>query len=176
VSTSILHGRVWRQGGPRRRLLYCSEPAATSGRYHREGERGAWYASSMERAAWAEHIRHMSLGGVDPLLIRRRVGRAMLVGLRVLDLTDARACAALGIERGDLTGDDYARCQELADQARAAGFDGILAPSAAFAGEFTVVVFVHAMHKVTEEHSRVQHAPKTMRKFVRRILRKEPRP
>ena len=169
---------VWRQGGPRRRLLSCSEPAATSGRYHREGERGAWYASTIERAAWAELIRHLSKGsGVDPFLIRRRVGRASLLGVRVLNLTDEETCRVLGVKRGDfgkddLTGDDYAKCQEVADRARAAGFDGILAPSAALPGELTVVVFTRALHRVTEEHSRVQRPPKTMRKHLRRIPRR----
>lgn len=71
--------------------------------------------------------------------------------------------------KDELTGDDYAKSQDIADRARTAGFDGILAPSAALHGEFTVVVFTHALHRVTEEHSRVQRTPKTMRSFLRRI-------
>jgi len=96
--------------------------------------------------------------------------------LVALDLTDDETCHVLGVRRGnlhedDLTGDDYTTCQEIADRARAAGFDGILAPSAALEGEFTVVVFTHAMHKVTEENSRVQHPPRTMRRLARHIRR-----
>lgn len=163
-------------------MLSCSEPAATPGRYHREGKHGAWYASTIERAAWAELVRHTSKGSrLDPFLIRRRVGRARLLDVRVLNLTDEETCRVLGVKRGefgrdDLTGDDYTRCQEIADRARAAGFDGILAPSAALAGELTVVVFTHALHRVTEEHSRVQRPPKTMRRFLRRIRRVRPSP
>jgi len=53
----------------------------------------------------------------------------------------------------------------------AAGFEGILAPSAALPGERILVVFPAAITKVTEEHSRVQHAPARLRALVSRIRR-----
>ncbi len=132
-----------------------------------------WYASTKERAAWAEHFRHHPRGGVDPFEARRRVGRACLEDLRLLDLTDEEVREVLGVTADDLTGEDYARCHDIADRARATGFDGISAPSAAFRGEFTVVVFTHAMHKVVEEHSRIQRPPRTMRKYLRQIPRRK---
>ena len=54
---------------------------------------------------------------------------------------------------------------------RAAGFEGILAPSAALPDESILVVFPAAIAKVTEEHSRVQHAPARLRALVSRIRR-----
>jgi len=128
----------------------------------------------MERAAWAERIRHTPKGGVGPFEVRRRVGRARVDGLLVLDLTDEGTCRTLGVRRGRFGGDDYTACQELADRARAAGFEGILAPSAALDGGFTVVVFPHALFRLTEEHSRIQRPPRTMRRFLRRIPRVRP--
>lgn len=49
--------------------------------------------------------------------------------------------------------------QALADDARRAGYDGILAPSGALPGETTLVVFASAIDKVVAEHSRVQRPP-----------------
>lgn len=152
------------------------DPAAHPGRYHRSGGPSPWYASTTERAAWAEQIRHNTAKGVDPFEVRRRVGRARIKDLYVVDLSDAETCSALGVSSAkfaldDVTGNDYSNCQDAAEKAQAAGFEGIHAPSAALEEEFTVVVFPHAMHKVTEEHSRLQRPTKKMRAFLRRIPR-----
>lgn len=64
--------------------------------------------------------------------------------------------SALGVEEAELTGDHRSRCPQLADDARAAGFDGLLAPSGALSGETTLVVFADGLAKGTTEHSRVQ--------------------
>jgi RES domain-containing protein len=92
----------------------------------------------------------------------------------VLDLTDPEVREALALAEVDLTSDDLTRCQAIGDAARAAGFEGILAPSAALAGEITLVVFPAAIAKVTEEHSRVQHAPARLRALVSHIRRHAP--
>jgi hypothetical protein len=60
-------------------------------------------------------------------------------------------------------------CQNLAEQARRAGLDGVAAPSGALPGETTLVVFAHAMTKVTAEHSRVQRPPIRMIDTLERI-------
>lgn len=49
------------------------------------------------------------------------------------------------------------------------GFDAVLAPSGALPDEITLVVFAHAMHKVTAEHSRVQRPPIRMIDMLDRI-------
>jgi hypothetical protein len=66
-------------------------------------------------------------------------------------------------------GDDWSPCQELADRARTAGLDGLLAPSSALPGETTLVVFAHALANVTAEHSRVQRRPIRMLDVLTRL-------
>ncbi|MGH8972502.1 MAG: RES family NAD+ phosphorylase [Acidimicrobiia bacterium] len=169
IASRRLSRAVWRQTRPRNGLLDISDPATYDARYNREGEPGAWYASLTERGAWAELFRHWGLNEVSPFEIRRRVGRARVVDLLVLDLTDPTVREALGIEEEELTGNDWSRCREVAADARAAGFDGLLAPSGALAGEITLVVFAHALHKVHVEHSRVQRPPIRMLDVLTRI-------
>lgn len=93
--------------------------------------------------------------------IRRRAGRAQVTQLHVLDLTDPAVQSALEIGDCDLVDDDYGGCQEIADAARMAGLDGVLAPSAGLAGERTLAVFTAALDRgaVTEQTGRVQVPP-----------------
>lgn len=161
--------RVWHQGPPGEGLLWFRSPATYGGRYHRAGSRGAWYASSKERAAWAELFRHHRSTELSPLEVRRRVGRATVRDLKVLDLTDRSIRARLGVTEEDLIDDDLALCQAIGEAARAAGFDGILAPSAALPGEMTLAVFGRGMRRVNEERSRVQRPPRSLLELLRRI-------
>jgi RES domain-containing protein len=148
-----------------------ASPAAGPGRYHRAGDPGAWYASTTERGAWAELFRHHTSSELSPFEVRRRIGRARVENLRVLDLTDPRVRETLGVTDDDLTSDDLTRCQALGEAARAAGLDGVLAPSAALAGEVILVVFPAGTPKLMEEQSRVQRAPARLRALVSRIRR-----
>jgi RES domain-containing protein len=158
-----LTGPFWHQGSPSRDLLSFPSPSTGEGRYHREDDPGAWYASSKERAAWAELFRHLRSGRLSPSEVRRRVGRARIEEIEVLDLTDPDTRKQLGVSETELVGDDRSLCQEISSAARAAGFDGILAPSAALRGEKTLVVFPSGMTKVREEHSRIQRPPTNIR-------------
>ncbi len=150
-------------------MLQFEDPATYDGRYHRAGEPGVWYASFTERGAWAELFRHWGQHEVSPFEVRRRVGRARVERLVVLDLTDAAVRDELGVTEDDLIADDATRCRQLAADARDAGFDGVLAPSGALAGETTVAVFASAMGKVIAEHSRVQRPPVRMIDVLTRI-------
>lgn len=79
-------------------------------------------------------------------------------------------CAAeLGVTEAEVVADDVTRCQQLAADARDAGFDGLLAPSAALVGETTLAVFASAMSKVASERSRVQRPPVRMIDVLTRI-------
>jgi RES domain-containing protein len=89
--------------------------------------------------------------------------------LAILDLTDPDVRQAIGITEDELRSDDLTRCQQLADAARAAGFEGILAPSAALRGEQTLAIFSEFLDKVEEEHSRIQRPPVRMRDLLRYI-------
>ncbi len=150
---------MWHQNRPRNALLDFADPASYDARYSRAGEPGAWYASLTERAAWAELFRHWDQGEISPFEVRRRVGRVRVNALEVLDVTDPKIQERLGLGDAQLVANDWTLCQELAARARAAGFEGILAPSGALAGETTLVVFAVGMGKVVAEHSRVQRPP-----------------
>lgn len=161
----VLSGRWWHQNAPRFALLSCADPATVDARYQRQGEPGVWYASSRERSAWAELLRHTASPDLSPFHLRRRVGRVRVNDLRVLDLTDPDVRQRVSITELDLVGDDYRNCQRLAAGARAAGLDGILAPSAALPGHQTLAVFAHVLDRpgrVIAEHSRVQAPPVTL--------------
>ena len=124
------------------------------------------------RASWCEIFRHFpDDGALDPFEVRRRAGRVRVNNLRVLDLADPAVRAALDVEEEDLVGDDYDLCQGLADAARGAGFDGVLAPSAGLPGERTLAVFFAALDegKVVEETSRVQVPPLDLVRHLGRI-------
>lgn len=114
-------------------------------------------------------MRHFLDGGVDPFEVRRRVGRVYVEDLAVLDLTSPAVLADLHLTDDDLIGDDYAATQQLAASAVAAGFAGILAPSAALPGRRTLVVFASASAAIHEEYSTVRQPPPRMADLLRLI-------
>ena len=163
----MLTAIVWHQCSPQHDLLDAADPALTTGRYHRAGGPGIWYASSSEKGAWAELFRHHEPGSVSPLEVIRRIGRAQVTRLRALDLTDARVREILEVSEHDLTGDDLTHCQKIADYARDSGYDAIFAPSAALEGQRTIAVFSSAMRKITDGGSRVGSPPSRARAGVK---------
>jgi hypothetical protein len=115
-------------------------------------------------------MRHFLDEGVDPFEIRRRVGRVTVQALRVLDLTDPGVLAILDLTVADLVGDDYSMSQQLAVAALDAGFDGMLAPSAALPGRRTLVVFASAPRStIVEESSAVRQPPPRLADLLRVI-------
>lgn len=160
---------VWRQCRPTRDLLAVEDPASYPGRFHRVGDQATWYSSLAEHDAWAQFFRHHPGGGVDPFEVRRRIGEARVQDLLVLDLTDPRLRRLAGITVKQLRSNRYAACQALGRAARAAGFEGILAPSAALPGGRTLVVFDQALKKVEELRSEVTMPPPGMRPLRRKI-------
>ena len=116
-----------------------------SGRYHRAGGTRTWYGSSSEDAAWAEFFRHFAEKDIDRSEVTRRVGTISFEGLVALELTDAEIRDALSLTEADLIADDYAVCQRLADRAREAGFEAILAPSAGLPEATTLAIFGDAV-------------------------------
>lgn len=164
-----LSGRFWHQGPTRYPLGSFADPAVTDGRYHRRGGAGVWYGSDREQVAWAELFRHFNDQGVDPFEVRRRVGAVDVSGLEVLDLTDEAVRSLLGLSFDDLTGDDYAKSQEVAQAAHDAGFGGILAPSAAMESRTTLVLFVAGLSSVSFGRSRVRQPPPRLADLIRSV-------
>lgn len=106
------------------------------GRYHIAGETGILYTSLERALAIRELGRHAS---------RRDLQRGLAVGKikvklrKVLDLTQAAVLAKLGLSKGDLVSPDRSITQAVSLQARKAGFQGLLVPSAAGSGANLVV-------------------------------------
>jgi len=150
-------------------VLSFADPASTDGRYHRRQGPGVWYASDQEQAAWAELFRHFTEEGVDPFEVRRRVGRVTVEDLEVLDLTNEQVRAILGLTLEDLVGDDYQRTQAVTAAAANAGYQGILAPSAALDGRRTLVVFAAGVPQLIPGRSRVRQAPPRLAGLLHRI-------
>ena len=165
----VLTAVVWHQCSPKRELLDAADPAVTAGRYHRIGGRGVWYASSSENASWAELFRHQEAGAVSPPEVIRRMGQARVRKLRVLDLTDTRVRELLDVSESELVGDNLKQCQELAQYASDAGYDAILAPSAALAGETTLAVFASTMGKISAQRSHVGPPPIRVQRVLGRV-------
>ena len=155
----LLTGRFWHQGPTRWPLLGITSPATASGRYHQVGGPGVWYASSQEQVAWAELFRHFLDEGVDPFEVRRRVGPVSVEDLVVLDLTDTAVLRKLGISADQLTDDAVALTQQIAAEAHAVGFEGVLAPSVALPGRRTLVVFPAGLAKLAAGRDRVTSPP-----------------
>jgi RES domain-containing protein len=149
-------------------LLDVADPAVTTGRYHRTGGPGVWYASSSEDGAWAELFRHHEAGTVAASEVIRRIGRARVRRLRVLDLTDAKVREAFEVSLAALTSDDLAQCQRIAEYAQEAGYDAVLGPSAALEGNQTIAVFASGMRKIAAGRSHVGTPPAPGRRLVSR--------
>jgi hypothetical protein len=144
-----------------------------AGRYHRVGGTRTWYGSSSEDAAWAEFFRHYAEQDIDPFEVIRRIGTVRFEGLVVLDVTDTEVRSPLGLTEDDLVADDYAICQRLADRARQAGFEAILAPSAGLHGAATLAIFGDGVfrRRVAVDDRGRQQPPIRMRKHLARIRR-----
>lgn len=158
-------GTFWHQGPTRRDLVSCAHPAVTDGRYHQRGGTGVWYGSDQEQASWSELFRHFTDDGIDPFEVRRRTGR-VTVDIDVLDLTDRTIRASIGVIETQLTGEDYRLTRAIAAAADAAGFGGILAPSAALLGRRTLVVFQPFLGALEPERSAVRQPPPRLADLV----------
>jgi RES domain-containing protein len=133
-----------------RNPLLVGGSRAIGGRYNPPGEFGALYASFEERTAIAEVARGLAQRGIDPAAYAE--GRWWSYELdvtlsNVLDLTDADVLSAVGLRAEQLTGPNTSATRSVAAAARAAGFQGLIVPSAASPAEKNVVIFVEALEQ-----------------------------
>lgn len=107
------------------------------GRYHIVGETGILYASMERDVAIRELGRHASRAHLQGALAAGKINVRLQ---KVLDLTQAAVRAKLGLSIEDLVSRDCSITQAISLQARKAGFQGLLVPSAA-GGGVNLIVF-----------------------------------
>ncbi len=114
-----------------------------SGRWHREGEALVQYLALSSDGAWAERVRHESLRTEDDRLAdHRSLWQFRVSATRIADLSTFDKWDACGLDPQIAVG-DHGDSQALASELRAAGYRGVLSPSAALdaAGAVNLTLF-----------------------------------
>ena len=106
------------------------------GRYHIAGETGILYTSLERDLAIQESGRHAPRANLQGGLA---AGKIKVKLQKVLDLTQPSGLVKLGLSKEALVSSDCSITQAISHQARKAGFQGLLVPSAAGSGVNLVV-------------------------------------
>jgi hypothetical protein len=124
-------------------------PDQESGRWHREGEGYAQYLALSPLGAWAECARYYSLRSpVHARNMKRDLWLVFVRERRIADLSSFDRYDACGLDPAIAVGPDHGACQSLADDLRAAGFRGVLSPSAALPGVVNLTIFGERYERV----------------------------
>lgn len=108
------------------------------GRYNHPGETGVLYGSFQSRTAIAEVARHST----TPLATRWWQYTLRLENIVALDLTDPVVLSRLGASKEALVETNTDLPRRLAAEARDAGFQALIVPSAAILDAQNVVLFL----------------------------------
>ena len=135
-------GKVWRHIPPGTFGLHVGRILRADGRRNRPGVYGCLYTALSKKGAIAEFQK--ALDSFDNYPKTRDIV-SIKVGIDlVVDLTDP-ATSPIPPTTAFLTGDtdqDIEQCRKLADELRAFGYAGILAPSAAARGEKNLMIYI----------------------------------
>lgn len=113
-----------------------------AGRWHSIGDGPTQYLSTTVEGAWAELIRAEGLGAeAEVALIRMPMWVAEIHVQQIADYGSFEKAAKAGFSPEALVEDDYSRCQEEGERLRLAGYQGVLAPSAALPGVTNLTLF-----------------------------------
>jgi RES domain-containing protein len=121
------------------------------GRYNLPGAKGVLYASLEKVAAVAEVAKGLRTRSINPEEYGPDDWWAydlQWTSNRVLDLTDQKTLEQLHISGADLVADDAALTRQIGKQALEAGYEGIIAPSAAHKEGRNLVIFSGAAAQV----------------------------
>jgi hypothetical protein len=135
----------YRQVSPKFPPLYHAAgeptPSQESGRWHVQGHGYAQYLSLSPQGAWAELVRYYSIRDEDLAREQRRNLWLMLVREGdIADLGTFEHWDAAGLDPRCAVG-PHADCQRLGEELLAAGFRGVLSPSAALPGVMNLTLF-----------------------------------
>jgi RES domain-containing protein len=114
----------------------------TDERWHSAGDGATQYLSATADGAWAELIRNENLRSEGDLaLVAMPFWQAQIDQGHIADYGDFEKADRAGFDPESLITDDHAACQEEGRRLRAAGFAGVLYPSAALPGEQNIALF-----------------------------------
>lgn len=111
------------------------------GRYNHPGETGVLYGSLQAQTAIAEVARHTT----TPLAARWWQYTLRVEDVVALDLTDPAVLSGLRASQGALVQLNLDLPRRLAREAKDAGFQALIVPSAAIPGERNVVLFLDTL-------------------------------
>ncbi len=121
---------------------FWARPNSELGRWHRVGDEPTQYLSTTVEGAWAELIRTAEISSEPEVALVRMPMWAAQIHLNCLaDYGTFEQAAAAGFPPDALVDEDYSRCQEEGQRLRAAGFQGVLSPSAALPGTTNLTIF-----------------------------------
>ncbi len=146
---------AFRQTAPETAPLYHSAgerlPSQPSGRWHREGEGYAQYMALEPLGAWAELVRYEGIRSLSwAESYRRRLWHVYVEETDLADLSTFATYSDCGLDPRIAVG-AHADSQSLADELRAAGYRGVISPSAALPGVTNLTVFGERYEKVLRE-------------------------
>lgn len=117
-------------------------PNSEPGRWHQIGDAPTQYLSTTVDGAWAELIRAEDLRSEQEVeLVRMTIWAAEVHVQRVADYSTFEKAEAAEFYPDALIDDDYSRCQLEGKRLREAGFQGVLAPSAAVTSSLSLTLF-----------------------------------
>jgi hypothetical protein len=123
-------------------------PDQESGRWHQQGEGYAQYVALSGLGAWAECARYYSLRSAEQArTLRRNLWLGFVRETRIAELSTFDHYDACGLDPAIAVG-GHAASQDLADELRAAGFRGVLSPSAALPGVVNLTLFGERYEKL----------------------------
>lgn len=142
----------YRQVDPQWAPLYhaAGEPVPSQGdaRWHRQGEGYAQYMALEPLGAWAELVRYEGIRGNGRAdQYRRKLWLMFVREHDIADLSTFDHYDACGLDPRIAVG-PHPDAQNLADELRAAGFRGVLSPSAALVGATNLTLFGERFEKV----------------------------
>jgi hypothetical protein len=119
-----------------------ARPNTRDGRWHRAHTQSTQYLSFSVDGSWAELVRWENLQTPEEIrLVRMPMWVLRLRESRLADYSKFERAEEAGFPPEALVDEDYSRCQDEADRLRAAGFRGVLAPSASCPGEVNLTLF-----------------------------------
>lgn len=123
-------------------------PSQADGRWHRQGEGYVQYLALEPLGAWAELVRYEGIrGNARAEQYRRRLWLVFVREHDIADLSTFSRYDACGLDPRVAVG-PHEHSQPLADELRAAGFRGVLSPSAALVGATNLALFGERYEKV----------------------------